>query len=72
MKKIFCLFFLFFTLTATCQIIKGTIKDSYGNNIPQANVFFKKEKTSTVFQEFTLAKNGYFEYTLKKNTIVYL
>lgn len=31
-----------------------------------ANIFFKKEKKSNEFEEFTVAKNGYFEHTLKK------
>ncbi|MGY0408778.1 MAG: hypothetical protein ACWIPJ_10565, partial [Polaribacter sp.] len=66
MKKILSLFLLFLTLTITGQTIKGVIKDTYGANIPRANVFFKKEKQATIFQEFTLAKNGYFEYVLKK------
>ena len=66
MKKILFLFFIFFTSISKSQIIKGTINDSHGNKISLANIFFKKEKKSNEFEEFTVAKNGYFEHTLKK------
>jgi hypothetical protein len=70
-KKILFLFFIFFTSISKSQIIKGTINDSHGNKISLANIFFKKEKKSNEFEEFTVAKNGYFEHTLKKNMIVF-
>lgn len=66
MKKALFLFFLFFITTVKSQVIKGTIKDGYRNNISQANVFFKKEKQSKDFEEFTISRNGYFEHILKK------
>ncbi|QMU65193.1 MAG: hypothetical protein GKR88_13420 [Flavobacteriaceae bacterium] len=67
MKKILFVFFIFFSETTIGQlVVKGTIKDSYGNNISQANVFFNKKKQSNTFEEFTIAKNGYFEHILKR------
>jgi len=65
-RTILFLLFIFFTAISKSQIIKGTILDNSGNKISQANVFFKKEKQAKNFQEFTIAKNGYFEHVLKR------
>lgn len=66
MKRTLLLLFLLLISALRGQTIEGTIKDKLGNNVSLANVFIKKERHQLGFEEFALAKDGYFRYELKK------
>lgn len=53
-------------LVTIAQTITGSVKDSNGNSIPFANILIKENENPTSIVEFTYARNGKFNLTLKK------
>ncbi|WP_445452271.1 hypothetical protein [Flavobacterium sp. 25HG05S-40] len=66
MKESLAYIFIFFPLFITAQTINGSVKDDNGKIIPFANILLKESDNPSSIVEFTYARNGKFNTSLKK------
>ncbi len=67
LARTICIFFLLSPLHAISQTVSGTIENLQGDKILSANVMFKDSLGAIAIKEFTIARNGSFDFTLKKS-----